>query len=167
MKRSSSADVDLAVIGAGAIGMSIGWRAAAAGLRVLVLERGEPGSGTSHHAAGMLAPVAEVTPGEEPLLALGLRSAGLFGAFVTELAAASPATRSDTRAAARCSSRVTTTRRTRWNVSWRCAPGSVWTWSVCARARRGDWSRRSRRPCGWRLTFPLTTPSIRVRSWQR
>ena len=88
MKRSSSADVDLAVIGAGAIGMSIGWRAAAAGLRVLVLERGEPGSGTSHHAAGMLAPVAEVTPGEEPLLALGLQSAGLFGAFVTELAAA-------------------------------------------------------------------------------
>src|ERR1700733_11720543 len=67
--------------------MSIGWGGAGAGLRVLVLERGEPGSGTSHHAAGMLAPVAEVTPGEEPLLALGLRSAGLFGAFVAELAA--------------------------------------------------------------------------------
>ena len=49
---------------------------------MLVLERDEPGSGTSHHAAGMLAPVAEVTAGEEPLLALGLRSAELFGAFV-------------------------------------------------------------------------------------
>jgi glycine oxidase len=89
VKRSSSTAVDLAVIGAGAIGLSIGWRAAAAGLRVLVLERDQPGSGTSHHAAGMLAPVAEVTPGEEPLLALGLRSAELFGGFVSELEAAS------------------------------------------------------------------------------
>ena len=89
MKRSSSSDVDVAVIGAGAIGLAIGWRAAAAGLRVLVLERGEPGSGTSHHAAGMLAPVAEVTAGEEPMLALGLRSAELFAAFVSELESAS------------------------------------------------------------------------------
>ena len=42
---------------------------------MLVLERGEPGSGTSHLAAGMLAPVAEADAGREPLLALGLRSA--------------------------------------------------------------------------------------------
>jgi glycine oxidase len=89
VKRPSSTVVDVAVIGAGAIGLSIAWRAAERGLRVLVLERGEPGSGTSHHAAGMLAPVAEVTAGEEPLLALGLRSAELFGAFVAELEAAS------------------------------------------------------------------------------
>ena len=89
MKRPSSTVVDVAVIGAGAIGLSIAWRAAARGLRVLVLERGEPGSGTSHHAAGMLAPIAEVAPGEEPLLALGLRSAKLFGPFVSELEAAS------------------------------------------------------------------------------
>ncbi len=89
MKPSSSTVVDVAVIGAGAIGLSIGWRAAAAGLRVLVLERGEPGSGASHHAAGMLAPVAEVAVGEEPLLMLGLRSAELFGAFVSELESAS------------------------------------------------------------------------------
>jgi glycine oxidase len=89
VKRTSSADVDVAVIGAGAIGLSIAWRAAAAGLRVLVVERDAPGSGTSHHAAGMLAPVAEVTAGEEPLLELGLRSAESFGAFVSELEAAS------------------------------------------------------------------------------
>jgi glycine oxidase len=89
VKRPSSTVVDVAVIGAGAIGLSIAWRAAARGLRVLVLERGEPGSGTSHHAAGMLAPVAEVTAGEQPLLALGLRSAESFGAFVAELQAAS------------------------------------------------------------------------------
>jgi glycine oxidase len=85
MKRSSSSPVDVAVIGAGAIGLSIAWRAAARGLRVVVLEREAPGSGASHHAAGMLAPVAEVTPGEGPLLALGLRSAELFPSFVSEL----------------------------------------------------------------------------------
>jgi glycine oxidase len=82
VKRPSSTVVDVAVIGAGAIGLSIAWR-------VLVLERGVPGSGTSHHAAGMLAPIAEVAAGEEPLLALGLRSAQLFEAFVSELEAAS------------------------------------------------------------------------------
>ncbi|HEX5194486.1 MAG TPA: glycine oxidase ThiO [Solirubrobacteraceae bacterium] len=85
MNRSSSSPVDVAVIGAGAIGLSIAWRAAARGLRVLVLERDRPGAGAAHHAAGMLAPVAEVTPGEEPLLALGLRSAELFPDFVSEL----------------------------------------------------------------------------------
>jgi glycine oxidase len=89
VKRPSSTVVDVAVIGAGAIGLSIAWRAAARGLRVVVVERDAPGSGASHHAAGMLAPVAEVTPGEEPLLALGLRSAELYGAFVSELEAAS------------------------------------------------------------------------------
>ena len=35
----------------------------------------EPGGGTSHVAAGMLAPIAEARPAEEPLLELGLRSA--------------------------------------------------------------------------------------------
>jgi glycine oxidase len=86
---SSSSPVDVAVIGAGAIGLSIAWRAAARGLRVIVLERDRPGAGTSHHAAGMLAPVAEVTPGEDALLALGLRSAELFASFVSELERAS------------------------------------------------------------------------------
>ena len=39
------------------------------------LERGRVGRGTSYYAAGMLAPLAEVMPGEEPMLDLGLRSA--------------------------------------------------------------------------------------------
>lgn len=52
---------------------------------VVVLERGLTGQGTSHYAAGMLAPVAEVTPGEEPLLELGLLSARLYPRFVAEL----------------------------------------------------------------------------------
>ncbi len=82
-QRSQTADV--VVIGGGAIGLSIAWRAARRGLRALVLERGEAGHGTSRYAAGMLAPVAEVTPGEEPLLELGLRSAQLYPRFVAEL----------------------------------------------------------------------------------
>jgi glycine oxidase len=81
--------VDVVVVGAGAIGLSIAWRASHRGLRVVVLERGRLGQGTSHYAAGMLAPIAEVTPGEEPLLELGLRSTRLYPRFVEELLAAS------------------------------------------------------------------------------
>jgi glycine oxidase len=80
---------DLVVIGGGAIGLSIAWRAAARGLSVVVLERNRIGSGTSRVAAGMLAPIAEVTPGEEPLLELGLAGARLYPSFVAELLEAS------------------------------------------------------------------------------
>jgi glycine oxidase len=76
---------DVVVIGGGVIGLSIAWRARLRGLRVVVFERGTVGLGTSHYAAGMLAPVAEVTPGEEPLLELGLRSARLYPGFIAEL----------------------------------------------------------------------------------
>ncbi|MGA9860416.1 MAG: FAD-dependent oxidoreductase, partial [Solirubrobacteraceae bacterium] len=83
------AATDVVVIGGGVIGLSIAWRAAARGLGVVVLERDRAGSGTSFHAAGMLAPIAEVTPGEEPLLTLGLRSARAYPEFLAELAEAS------------------------------------------------------------------------------
>ncbi|HTU94801.1 MAG TPA: glycine oxidase ThiO [Solirubrobacteraceae bacterium] len=76
---------DVVVIGGGVIGLSVAWRAGQRGLRVVVLERGAVGMGTSHYAAGMLAPVAEVTPGEEPLLELGLHSARLYPRFLEEL----------------------------------------------------------------------------------
>ena len=66
---------------AGAIGLAIAWRASQRGLRVAVLERGQAGSGTSHVAAGMLAPIAETTAAEEPLLELGLRSARAYPEF--------------------------------------------------------------------------------------
>jgi glycine oxidase len=79
------AAADVVVIGGGVIGLSIAWRAGQRGLRVVVLERAAAGLGTSHYAAGMLAPVAEVTPGEEPLLELGLLSARLYPRFITEL----------------------------------------------------------------------------------
>jgi glycine oxidase len=84
--RSGSHSLDVAVIGGGVIGLAVAWRAQARGLSVVVLERGRAGEGTSHVAAGMLAPIAEVTPGEEPLLELGLRSARAYPRFLDELA---------------------------------------------------------------------------------
>ena len=86
-KRSSS--VDVVVVGGGAIGLAVGWRAAERGLRVTVLERGEPGHGTSWVAAGMLAPVAEARFVERPLLELGLAAMTAYPQFVEELRAAS------------------------------------------------------------------------------
>ena len=81
---------DVIIIGAGIIGLSVAWQACRRGLAVTVLERGEAGRGTSHVAAGMLAPVAEAEFGEDGrrLLELGLRSADLWPAFAAELQAA-------------------------------------------------------------------------------
>ena len=56
---------DVIIIGAGIIGLSVAWQACRRGLAVTVLERGEAGRGTSHVAAGMLAPVAEAEFGED------------------------------------------------------------------------------------------------------
>lgn len=86
---NSTRSFDLTVVGGGVIGLAIAWRAAQRGLRANVLERSEPGAGTSHVAAGMLAPVSEADPSEQPLLRLGLASARLYPEFVQELEAAS------------------------------------------------------------------------------
>ena len=88
MTRSGSEGLDVAVVGGGVIGLAVAWRAQARGLNVVVLERDRAGAGTSHVAAGMLAPIAEVTPGEEPLLELGLRSVRAYPRFLEELAQA-------------------------------------------------------------------------------
>ncbi len=86
---NSTRSFDVAVIGGGAIGLAVAWRAAEKGLRTIVLERGEPGGGTSHVAAGMIAPIAEAKLVERSLLRLTLASAGQYPAFVEELAEAS------------------------------------------------------------------------------
>ena len=80
---------DVAIIGGGVIGLSCAWRAAQRGARVAVLERGEPGCGATRVAAGMLAPVGELTFGEPELLELTLASARLYPELVAELEAAS------------------------------------------------------------------------------
>ncbi len=89
MPQDPTASPDVVVIGGGAIGLAIAWRAAQRGAAVCLLERGELGGGTSRVAAGMLAPVTEADPGELALLALGLRAAREWPAFAAELAEAS------------------------------------------------------------------------------
>jgi glycine oxidase len=82
--RSSGHDV--AVVGAGVIGLACAWRCAQRGLSVVVLEReDEVGLGASGVAAGMLAPVTEAEFGEQALLALNLAGAELWPAFAAEL----------------------------------------------------------------------------------
>jgi glycine oxidase len=80
---------DAIVIGGGAIGLSCAWRAAQRGARVVVLDRAEPPAGATNVAAGMLAPVGELTFGEPQLLELTLAAAALYPDFVGELEAAS------------------------------------------------------------------------------
>lgn len=76
---------DVAVIGAGVIGLASAWAAAEAGLATLVIDRAEPGAGATGVAAGMLAPVTEASFGEERLLRLNLESAGRWQAFEARL----------------------------------------------------------------------------------
>lgn len=75
---------DVVVIGGGAIGTSIAWRAALEGLSVALVER-EPGRGASWAAAGMLAPITEVHYGEEAVLELGVESLRRYPGFVAAL----------------------------------------------------------------------------------
>jgi glycine oxidase len=90
MHHQHRASADVAIVGGGVIGLAAAWRAAARGLSVIVLERGAAGGGTSRFAAGMLAPISEADPSEQPLLALGIRAARAYPAFVAALAEASP-----------------------------------------------------------------------------
>jgi glycine oxidase len=80
---------DVAIVGAGLIGLSVAWRLAAAGLAVAVIERGRAGDGASLAATGMLAAAAEHEPGGEALLPLCLESQRLWHPFRDDLEAAS------------------------------------------------------------------------------
>jgi glycine oxidase len=78
---------DVVVAGAGIVGVACAWRAAQAGLSVLVLERGEAGAGAaSGVAAGMLAPVTEASFGEDELLRLNIAGRAEWPPFAAELA---------------------------------------------------------------------------------
>jgi glycine oxidase len=78
---------DVVIVGGGAIGLAVGWRAARRGLSVVVLDRATPGEATSRVAAGMIAPIAEAAPSEPAVLALALESARRYPGFVEELVA--------------------------------------------------------------------------------
>jgi glycine oxidase len=86
---SGSQSFDAVFVGGGVIGLASAWRAAQAGARVLVLERAEPPAGATNVAAGMLAPVGELSYGERDLLVMMLASGALWPDFVAELEAAS------------------------------------------------------------------------------
>ena len=81
--------LDVVVVGGGVIGLGCAWRLAQRGARVAVVERGDLGCGATRVAAGMLAPVGELTFGEPELLELTLAAARLYPEFVAELEAAS------------------------------------------------------------------------------
>jgi glycine oxidase len=80
---------DAVFVGGGVIGLACAWRAAKAGARVCVLERAEPPAGATNVAAGMLAPVGELSFGERDLLEMMLASGALWPEFAAEVEAAS------------------------------------------------------------------------------
>jgi len=83
---SPSRRFDVAVIGAGIVGLGIAWTLIQSGRTVCVIDP-DPAGGATFAAAGMLAPVSEFHYQEEHLLELMLASAALYPAFVDSLAA--------------------------------------------------------------------------------
>jgi glycine oxidase len=75
---------DVVVAGGGVIGTAIAWRAAAAGLDVVLVDP-EHGDAASQVAAGMLAPVSESLFGEGALLRVNLLAVRRFPSFAAEL----------------------------------------------------------------------------------
>ncbi len=82
---SEQRSYDSVIVGGGVIGLACGWRLAQAGARVVVLDRAIPPAGATRVAAGMLAPVGELTFGEPELLELTLVAAEIYPGFVAEL----------------------------------------------------------------------------------
>ncbi len=85
---SEKRSFDAVVVGGGVIGLSCAWRAAQRGASVAVVERSRPPAGATRVAAGMLAPVGELTFGEPELLQMTLAAAELYPDFVAELESA-------------------------------------------------------------------------------
>jgi glycine oxidase len=75
---------DVVVAGGGVIGTAIAWRAAVAGLDVVLVDP-QHGDAASLVAAGMLAPVSESLFGEGALLRINLLAVKRFPSFAAEL----------------------------------------------------------------------------------
>jgi glycine oxidase len=80
--------LDAVVIGGGVIGLATAWRLSQHGLQVRVIDP-SPAEAATRAAAGMLAPVSEVTYGETELLRFATESLRRYPDFVAELEAAS------------------------------------------------------------------------------
>jgi glycine oxidase len=72
---------DVAIVGGGIIGASIAWELTADKLRVVVLDRQEPGREASWAAAGMLSPAPD-SPRDLPLVPFAKESLKLYPKFV-------------------------------------------------------------------------------------
>lgn len=81
---ASVSQFDAAIIGGGVIGCAIAWRLGQAGMRVAIIERGEPGREASFAAGGMLAPFAEADRADD-FFRLGVASRALYADFADEL----------------------------------------------------------------------------------
>ncbi len=81
---AQSETADVVIVGAGVIGLSIAWRAAQQGHRVVVADP-QPGFGATHAAAGMLTPIAEAAYAEREIFGLGQDSLRRYPDFVAEL----------------------------------------------------------------------------------
>jgi glycine oxidase len=75
---------DAAIIGGGVIGCAIAWRLGQAGLRTVVIERGELGREASWAAGGMLAPLAEADYADA-FFDLAVASRAMYADFAAEL----------------------------------------------------------------------------------
>ncbi|MGB6469501.1 MAG: FAD-dependent oxidoreductase, partial [Candidatus Acidiferrales bacterium] len=75
---------DVAIVGGGLIGSSIAFELAREKLRLVVLDRQEPGREASWAAAGMLSPAPDGAP-SVPLIPLAMESLALYPRFVAEV----------------------------------------------------------------------------------
>ncbi len=80
---------DVAIIGAGVVGLGIAHQVRAFGRSVVLIDP-RPAGGATFAAAGMLAPVSELHYQEEDLLELMLESSKLWPAFVQGLPGSVP-----------------------------------------------------------------------------
>jgi len=75
---------DVIVVGGGIIGLSAAWRLIEDGAEVVVVDPA-PGTGATHAAAGMLAPIHEAYWGESHILRLNLAASRAWPAFADAL----------------------------------------------------------------------------------
>lgn len=80
---------DVVVVGGGVIGLSLAWRLAARGAKVVVCEAGPVVGAASRAAAAMIAPNGYVEPLTDPFLRLRCDGAARWPSFAAELEAAS------------------------------------------------------------------------------